>query len=180
MRHRFVMEAVLAAAYGHLLVPANPVDFVLPYASVAELYELNNTTDPIMEDPEEDELVKQNIGHLIGFFDEPLNRKKIERALQVPWRESAPLLLNDMVQFTVVNSVDHATFGELFDPVETELIVLASKLNLPLLTDQVDFQTQLIEAEIPIHIYDIEDFEFAVEDLLTIEQIRKLLDQELF
>jgi len=93
-----------------------------------------------------------------------LNKKKIERSLAVPWRISPPLPISDYVTFTVINAHDTAPYGELFDPVETELILTASRESIPLLTDQFDMQDKLIEAQIPIQVYDVEDFEFAVEE----------------
>lgn len=164
MRRRFVIEAVLVATYGHLLIPSRPIDYVIPYSSIAELYEMRDGTEPVMENPEDDEHVKSKINELILFFEDPLNRKKIEKATQMPWRESSPLLLNDMIQFTVVHSIDNAFYGEMFDPIETELLLTSSRLNIPILTDQFEFQDKLIEAEVPVQVYDIEDFEFAVEE----------------
>lgn len=164
MRRRFVIEAVLVATYGHLLVPSRPIDFVVPYSSIAELYEMRDGVDPVMDDPDDDGHVKSKINELIAFFEDSLNRKKIEKAMQVPWRESSPLLLNDTIQFTVVHAVDNAHYGETFDPIETELLLTSLKLNVPLLSDQFEFQDKLIEAEVPVQIYDIEDFEFAVEE----------------
>lgn len=164
MRRRFVIEAVMVATYGHLLVPSRPVDYVVPYSTIAELYDMKDGADPVMENPTDDKHVKEKIGELIAFFEDPLNRKKIERALQVPWRESAPLLLNDTIQFTIVHALDNAQYGELFDPIETEVLLAGMKLSAPILTDQLEFQERLIEAEIPVQIYDIDDFEFAVEE----------------
>ncbi|MFD0958982.1 ADP-heptose synthase [Paenibacillus chungangensis] len=164
MHRRFVIEAVMVATYGHLLVPVHPVDFIVPYSSISELYEMRDGNDPVMDNPEDDGHVKAQIHQLILFFEDPLNRKKIEKALQAPWRESSPLLLNDRIQFTIVNTMDTAQYGELFDPIETELILTALKLGTPLLTDQFEFQDKLIEAEVPVQVYDIEDFEFAVEE----------------
>ncbi len=164
MRRRFVIEAVMVATYGHLLVPSRPVDYVIPYTSIAELYDMRDSKEPVMDDPDDDVHVKAKITELIQFFEDSLNRKKIEKALQVPWRESAPLLLSDNIQFTIVNAVDNAQYGEMFDPVETELLLSSLKLNVPLLSDQFEFQDKLIEAEVPVQVYDIEDFEFAVEE----------------
>lgn len=82
----------------------------------------------------------------------------------MPWRESSPLLLDEMIQFTVIHAVDNAQYGEIFDPIETELLLTALRLNTPLLSDQYEFQEILIEAEVPVQVYDIEDFEFAVEE----------------
>ncbi|RIX53641.1 ADP-heptose synthase [Paenibacillus nanensis] len=164
MRRRFVIEAVMVATYGHLLVPSRPVDYVVPYSSIAELYDMRDGSDPVMDNPDDDGHVKMKINELIQFFEDSLNRKKIEKALQVPWRESAPLLLDENIQFTVVNAIDNAQYGERFDPIETELLLTGMKLNIPLLSDQFEFQDKLIDAEVPVQVYDIEDFEFAVEE----------------
>lgn len=164
MRRRFVIEAVMVATYGHLLVPSREVDYVVPYSSIAELYDMRDGAQPVMDDPDDDGHVKAKINELIAFFEDSLNRKKIEKALQVPWRESSPLLLDESIQFTVVHAVDNAQYGELFDPIETELLLTALKLEIPLLSDQFEFQDKLIEAEVPVQVYDIEDFEFAVEE----------------
>ncbi|ALS28044.1 ADP-heptose synthase [Paenibacillus cisolokensis] len=169
MRRRFVIEAVMVATYGQLLVPSRPIEYVIPYSTIMELYDMKDGADPIMDDPQDDKHVREKIGELIGFFEEPLNRKKIEKALQVPWRESSPLLLNELVQFTVVHAIDNAQYGEYFDPVETELLLTAMKLQTPLLSDQFEFQDKLIEAEVPVQVYDIEDFEFAVEEGISSE-----------
>lgn len=163
MRRRFVIEAVMVATYGQLLVPARPVDYVIPYSTIMELYDMKEGPEPVMDDPDDDRHVKAKIGELIEFFAEPLNRKKIERALQVPWRESSPLILNENVSFIVIHALDNAHYGEAFDPIETEQILTASRLEIPLLSDQLELQDRIIEMEVPVQIYDIEDFEFAVE-----------------
>lgn len=164
MRRRFVIEAVMVATYGQLLVPNRPVDYVIPYSTIMELYDMKEGAEPVMDDPEDDRHVKTKIAELIEFFQDPLNKKKIERALQVPWRESSPLILNENVSFIVMNALDNAQFGEVFDPIETEQILTAGRLQIPLLTDQLELQDRIIEAEAPVQIYDIEDFEFAVEE----------------
>jgi len=158
----------MVATYGHLLVPSRPIDYVIPYSSILELYDMRDGSDKVMDDPDDDLHVKNKINELIRFFEDPLNRKKIERTMQVPWRESSPLLLNDTIQFTVVHAVDNANYGEFFDPIETELLLTGSKLSVPLLSDQFEFQDKLIEAEVPVQVYDIEDFEFAVEEGISL------------
>jgi hypothetical protein len=171
MRRRFVIEAVMVATYGHLLVPSRPVEYIVPYSTIAELYDMKDGADPVMEDPSDDKHVKEKIGELIAFFEDPLNRKKIEKALQVPWRQSSPLLLNENIQFTIVHALDNAQYGELFDPIETEVLLAGMKLETPILSDQIEFQERLIEAEIPVQIYDIDDFEFAVEEGIEPEDL---------
>lgn len=176
MRRRFVIEAVMVATYGQLLVPSRPVDFVLPYSTIMELYDMKDGTEPVMDDPSEDAYVKGKIKELIAFFEDPFNRKKIERALQMPWRQSSPLLLNDRIQFTVVHAVDNAQYGEYFDPIETELLLTSQKLSIPLLSDQFEFQDKLLEAEVPVQVYDIEDYEFAVEQGITAADFDTMTD----
>ncbi|MNR68769.1 hypothetical protein D3C85_1935330 [compost metagenome] len=44
------------------------------------------------------------------------------------------------------------------------MLLTSLKLNVPLLSDQFEFQDRLIEAEVPVQVYDIEDYEFAVEE----------------
>jgi hypothetical protein len=180
MRRRFVIEAVLVATYGHLLVPSRPIDYVVPYSSIAELYEMRDGAEPVMDDPDDDGHVKTKINELISFFEDSLNRKKIEKAMQVPWRVSSPLLLSDTIQFTVVHAVDNAHYGELFDPIETELLLTCLKLNLPLLSDQFEFQDKLIEAEVPVQVYDIEDFEFAVEEGISSSDLEMQSEDRFF
>lgn len=164
MRRGFVIEAVMIAIYGQLLVPSRPVEYVLPYNTIMELYDMKSSDEPVMPDPDEDAHVKGKIGELISFFEDPFNRKKVERALSGPWKKSPPLPISDNVSFVIVNASENAQYGENFDPIETELILTCIREQLPLLTDQFELQDKLIEAEIPIQIYDVDDFEFAVDD----------------
>jgi len=168
MNRRFVIEAVLVAIYGQLLIPGRQVEYIVPYTTIMELYEMRDSNEPIMPDSDEDVHVKQKISELIAFFEDALNRKKIEKALTTPWKKSAPLLVNENISFTVVYAVENAQFGEIFDPIETELILTASREQAPLLTDQVELIEQLIEHEVQIQAYDIDDFEFAVEDGVSV------------
>lgn len=163
MRRRFVIEAVMAAIYGELAVPNRPVEYILPYSTVMELYEMRDNGEPVMPDARDDAHVKQKINEMIAFFEEPLNRKKIERAFGAPWRTSPPLLVNDKVSFVIINSVENAQYGETFDPIETELILSSLREQVPILTDQVDFLERVIDVEVPVQVFDIEDFEFALE-----------------
>ncbi|MCD1257723.1 ADP-heptose synthase [Paenibacillus athensensis] len=163
MSRTFVIEAVMLAVHGQLLLPASPVEYIIPYSTIQELYELQDTNEPLMMESQEDEHVKGIIRELIAFFEEPLNKKKIERALQVPWRKSPPLPINEHVTLTIIYALDQAEYGELFDPIETELIVTANREQTALLTDQLEFLDRLLEASVPVEAYDVEDFEFAVE-----------------
>ena len=169
MIKRFVIEAVMIAVHGQLLVPNCPVEYVIPYTTIMELYEMKEGTDSIMEDSEDDTRIKSLIGEMIVFFEDPFNRKKIERALTAPWRKSAPLPINASVSFIVINASEEAQYGEQLDPIETELILTSLHENIPLLTDQLEFLEQIVHMGIPIQVYDVEDYEYALEEdsLLT-------------
>jgi len=168
MKRRFVIEAVMAAIYGELMVPNRPVEYLLPYSTVQELYDMKDNAEPVMPDPADDAHVKQKIGEMIAYFEESFNRKKIERAFPAPWKTSPPLLVNENVSFVVVNSIENAQYGEMFDPIETELLLTSLREQVPILTDQLDFLERVIDSEVPVQVFDIEDFEYALEaDLQT-------------
>lgn len=174
MRRRIVIEAVMIAIHGQMLVPKRPVEYLIPYSTVYELYEMKDSEEPILPDAEEDKHVRNIIGDLIDFFEDPFNRKKVERTLASPWKSSLPLLVNEQVTLTVVNGMENMEYGELFDPVETELILLAQREQAPILTDQLEFLDKVIESRIEVEVFDIEDFEFAVEGGVTIEDADQL------
>ncbi len=46
MPKRFAIEAVMIAIYGQLLVPARPVEYLIPYSSVLELYDFKRDQEP--------------------------------------------------------------------------------------------------------------------------------------
>lgn len=162
MHKRFALEAVMIAIYGQLLVPDRPVEYYIPYSTVMELYEYQSDHAPLMPDAHEESRVRAKIDEMIQFFEAPLNRKKLERSLNVPWRK-ASLLVNDHVTLQIVYALDNAQYGEQFDPIETELILTGIHEGIPLLTDQFDMIERIIEAEIPVQVYDIEDYEYALE-----------------
>ncbi|GAA4842988.1 hypothetical protein GCM10023310_21080 [Paenibacillus vulneris] len=168
MPKSFVIEAVMLAVYGEMLVPSQPVEYLVPYTTIRELYELKDSKEPIMPDPRDEAHVRGKIAELIGLLEEPLNRKRMERAVNVPWAKSPPMPINDVVTLTMVNSYDNEEFGESFDPIETELILTSIKEQVPILTDQPDFIEKVIEAAIQVQVYDLDDFEFAVEEDGTI------------
>jgi hypothetical protein len=168
MTHRIVIEAVMLTTYGQLLVPGKPVEYVIPYSTVMELYDMRDSGEAVMPDPQEDAHVKGKIAELIAFFEESFNKKKLERSLTLPWKKSPPFLINEHVTLTVVNAVDNAYYGEAFDPVETELLLTAQQEDIPLLTDQLDFLDKSFEADIVVQLFDIDDFELALEDDLTV------------
>lgn len=163
MSRSFIIEAVMLAIHGDLCVPEEPVDFIIPYTTIMELYEMLEGSDAIMPTPEEDEHVKKKIAELIAFFEDSLNKKKIEKALQMTWRKSPPLPINDRVKLTIINAMENAEFGEEFDPIETVLMLTASREYCPLLTDQLDFLEKIVKSQINIEVIDVEDFEFAVD-----------------
>ncbi|MFD0670211.1 ADP-heptose synthase [Cohnella sp. GCM10027633] len=164
MSRRFVIEAVMIAIYGQLLLPKRTVEYRIPYTTVMELYDMKDSPEPVMPEKDDDTHVKSKIGEMIAFFEDPFNKKKLERALAAPWRESPPLPINENVTFVVVNTSENMQFGEAFDPIETEVILLAQRMESPILTDQIEFQDKVIQNGISVQLFDIDDFEFALEE----------------
>jgi hypothetical protein len=165
MSRRFVIEAVMIAIYGQLLLPKRPVEYRIPYTTVMELYDMKDSPEPVMPENDDDTYVKSKIGEMIAFFEDPFNKKKLERALIAPWRESPPMPINENVTFVIVNTSENMQFGEVFDPIETEVILLAQRLESPILTDQIEFQDKVIQNGISVQLFDIDDFEFAIEEV---------------
>lgn len=164
MSRQFVTEAVMMAIYGQLLVPSSPVEYIVPYTTVMELYELRDSDDPLMNRSDDDKHVKIKIRELIAYFEEPLNTKKINRCLAVPWAKSSGILLGGQAQVTIINSMDNAAYGETFDPIETELLLTSQREKVPILTDQIELIQRIIEISVPVQVYDIDDFDFAMEE----------------
>ncbi|XID94709.1 ADP-heptose synthase [Paenibacillaceae bacterium WGS1546] len=164
MSRRFVIEAVMIAIYGQLLVPKRPVEYRIPYTSVMELYDMKESPEPVIPVPEEDAHVKAKIGEMISFFEDAFNKKKIERALMAPWRESPPLPINENVSLVIVNATENMQYGETFDPIETEIILMSIRLQCPILTDQIEFQDKAVQNAVPVQLFDIDDFEYAIEE----------------
>ncbi len=115
MTRIFVTEAVMLAIYGQLLVPPTPVEYIVPYTTILELYELHASEEQLMNNTADDQHVKMKIRELISYFEEPLNKKKIDRALQVPWAKSPMIPVGESTTVTVMNTLDTATYGEAFD-----------------------------------------------------------------
>ncbi len=164
MSRQFVTEAVMMAIYGQLLVPSSPVEYIVPYTTIMELYELRDSDEPLMNRPDDDKHVKLKIRELIDYFEEPLNSKKINRCLAIPWAKSSAILLGGQAQITIINSMDTETYGEVFDPIETELLLSSQREKVPILTDQFELIQRIIEGGIPVQVYDIDDFDFAMEE----------------
>lgn len=152
----------MLAIYGELLSPSVPVEYVIPSSTIYELEEIYQTTEPIMPDPADDQHVRDVIKDMIHYFSEPFKRKQMEKSLVAPW-STITFPFQDDIHITIIKASDTATWGELFDPIETELIVTAMRTQTPILTDQVDWQERMLEHEIPVQFYDIEDYEFALE-----------------
>ncbi|MFD2331917.1 ADP-heptose synthase [Cohnella sp. GCM10020058] len=164
MERRFVIEAVMIAIYGQLLLPKRPVEYRIPYSTVMELYDMKDSDEPVMPDPDDDRHVKGKIGEMIAYFEDPFNKKKLERSLLAPWRESPPLPINDKVTLVVVNAAENMQYGELLDPIETEIVLTSLRVQSPILTDHIEFQDKVVQNAIPVQVFDIDDYEFAVED----------------
>lgn len=163
MTRIFVTEAVMLAIYGQLLIPPKPVEYIIPYTTILELYELHTTEEHLMNSSADDRHVKIKIGELISYFEEPLNKKKIERALQVPWAKSPSIPVGETTRVSVMNTMDTAPYGESFDPIETELLLASQRAEAPILTDQYELIQRIVESALPVQVYDIDDFDFALE-----------------
>lgn len=171
MAKTFILEAVMLAVYGELLAPPAPVEYKIPLSTIYELEEILQRPEPIMLDQGEDEHVRKIIAQMIEYFDDPFIRKKLQKGLVAPW-STVSLPYNEEVTITVVKAEDTAYWGEAFDPVETELLLSAMRWEVPLLTDQIDLQNRMIEHQVPVQFYDIEDFTFAVEEGISLEDLR--------
>lgn len=166
MSRKFVIEAVLLTIYGQLLMPSRQVEYIIPYSTILELNDIHYSGESVMPDEEEDIHVKQKISELIAFLEEPLSKKKIERALLAPWRISSPLLVNAKTSLLIVFTEEKGQFGDVFDPIETELILTSQREESPILTDQIELIERIFQEEIDTQVYDIEDFDFALEDTI--------------
>lgn len=160
---RYVLEPVLFAIFGEMLYPSEPVEYLIPYSTVMELYELLDS-DQIVTDPLQNDLVKENVRKMIEFFEQPFVKKKMEKILRVPWTKSSPILFSENVTFTVVFAIDNAEYGETFDPIETELVLLARREKLPIISDQLEFGQRVVAAKVPVTVVDVTDFGFLIED----------------
>ncbi|USB31993.1 ADP-heptose synthase [Paenibacillus sp. YPG26] len=163
MPRRFIIEAVMLAIYGEITAPDEPVEFIVPYPTIMELYEFRNSPEPLMSDPDDDLYVKSKIEELIDYLEVPFNRKKLERALSIPWSKSSSILLGKSVSLTIVNALDNEQYGEFLDPIETVIVLTSLRESAPVLTDQPELISRIIDAEIPVQVFGIQDFHFAVE-----------------
>jgi len=173
MAKQFVIEAVMLAIYGELMTPAHPVEYLIPITTVYELEELIHLPEPIMLDPDDDKHVRKIMKEMIQFFQDPFTRKKCEKHLIAPM-STVSLPFQHGVTLTLIRADDNAMWGELFDPIETEQMLSAIHFEAPILTDQPDWQDRLLEYLIPVQFYDIEDFEFALEQGISAQDLRDL------
>jgi hypothetical protein len=172
MPKQFVIEAIMLAIYGELMAPAEPVEYLIPLSTIYELDEFYHSPEPIMPDPADDKHVRQIMWQMIQFFSDPFNRKRLEKSLIAPW-SSVTFPFQNGVTLRVVKVDDNAMWGELFDPVETQLLLTAMRFEKPLLTDQTDWQDRILEYVVPVQFYDIDDFEFALEQGIALEDLRE-------
>lgn len=70
MSRRFVIEAVMVAIYGELMVPSAPVEYIVPYTTIMELYEFHNSPETLMSDSADELHVKNKISELIAYLEE--------------------------------------------------------------------------------------------------------------
>lgn len=161
----FVTEPLVLALFSELLLPSYPVRYLIPYSSLQELYLFGN--ERLSEDEEEQNVIMENITILIDFFENPFVKKKIDSIASIPWAVSKPILYHEQVSFQVVNSTESAEFGDEFDPIETELLLLAAKENVPLLIEDPSIQQRIIDYDVSVQVYDVADFEFALEEDLS-------------
>jgi len=172
MPKQFVIEAIMLAIYGELMAPAEPVEYLVPLSTIYELDEFYHSPQPIMPDPDDDKHVRKIMWDMIQFFSDPFHRKRIEKKLIAPW-STVTFPFPNGVTLRVVKVEDNAMWGELFDPVETQLLLTAMRFEKPLLTDQTDWQDRILEYVVPVQFYDIDDFEFALEQGIALEDLRE-------
>lgn len=168
MRRPFVIEAVMLAIYGELMSPPSPVEYIIPALTIYELEEFFYSQEPIMLTAEDDQHVRNIIAGMIQYFNDPFIRKKMEKTLLVPW-SIVTFPYDELVHLTVIKAEDTAYWGELFDPVETEVMLTSMRCKAPLLTDQADWQERMIEHRVQVQFYGVDDFQFAIEEGITLE-----------
>ncbi len=173
MSKQFVLEAVMLAIYGELMNPSQPVEYLIPASTIRELDEFLHSPEPFMLDPDEEKHVRSMISEMIQFFRDPFTSKKMEKSLIAPW-STVTFPTQENVSLTVVKAEDNELWGELFDPIETELLLASMRYKAPLLTDQEEWQDRILEYLLPVQFYDIDDFEFAVEQGISLEDVNKL------
>lgn len=170
MPKQFVLEAVMLAIFGELTTPGQPVEYLIPASTIYELEELIESNEPLVPDPEDERHVRKMMGEIAQFFNDPFISKRMEKELLAPWSK-VTFSISNLVDVTVVKAEDNAMWGELFDPIETVLMLTAMHFEAPLLTDQIEWQDRLLEYLIPVQFYDIDDFEFALEQGISLTDL---------
>ncbi|MFP3380506.1 ADP-heptose synthase, partial [Bacillus sp. SIMBA_069] len=61
----------------------------------------------------------------------------------------------------------------IFDPVETQLLLTSIRFEVPLITDQPDYQDRILEYIVPVQFYDVDDFDFALEQGISLNDLRE-------
>jgi hypothetical protein len=168
MSRRFVIEAVMLAIYSELMAPKAAIEYIVPYSTIMELYELHHSPDPIINNADEDRLVKERMEQLIAYLELPFHRKKLERSLHIPWSRNVSILFSQNIKWTIVNALEQEQYGEYFDPIETELILVAEREKAPVLTDQIEFISKIVEGQVHVQVFDIADFQFAIEGKFSV------------
>lgn len=166
----FVLEAVMLAIYGELMTPTEPVEYLIPVSTIYELEEFFHSPQPIMPEPEDDKHARKIMEDMLRFFNDPFTRKRTEKGLVAPY-STVTFSFQNNVQLTIVRTEDNALWGETFDPIETELLLTAIHFQAPLITDQPEWQDRILEYVVPVQFYDIDDFEFAVEQGISIDDL---------
>jgi hypothetical protein len=172
MPKQFVIEAIMLAIYGELMAPSQPVEYLIPASTIYELDEFYHSPEPIMPDPADDRHVRKIMLEMSQFFSDPFNRKRMEKGLIAPW-STVPFSFPNGVTLKVVKVEDNAMWGEIFDPIETQLLLTAMRFEAPLITDQTDWQDRILEYVVPVQFYDIDDFEFALEQGIPLDDLRE-------
>lgn len=158
MPRRLVIEAAVFVTYGKFLLPDLAIDYYIPYSTILELFDIERTTKPIMEDPAEDVIVKRKVTQFLQYLNHPHNRRTIDTALQTAWAVSEPIIYFDTIRLVIVNAIDQSQFTNKFDSIETELIMTALKFDAPLLCDQFQLQQNIEAANLGVHVLDIDEF----------------------
>jgi hypothetical protein len=172
MSKQFVIEAIMLAIYGELMAPSQPVEYLIPATTIYELDEFLLSPEPIMPLAGDDKYVRQVMQEMSQFFSDPFNRKRMEKGLIAPWSK-VPFTFPNGVTLTIVNGEDNAMWGEIFDPVETQLLLVAIRFEVPLITDQPDYQDRILEYVVPVQFYDVEDYEFALEQGISLKELHE-------
>lgn len=172
MSKQFVTEAIMLAIYGELMSPSQPVEYLIPASTIYELDEFIQSPEPIMPYSGDDQYVRKIMQEMSQFFHDPFNRKRLEKGLIAPWSK-VPFTFPNGVALTIIKVEDNAMWGEIFDPVETQLLLTSMRFEVPLITDQPDYQDRILEYIVPVQFYDVDDFEFALEQGISLSELKE-------